>query len=316
MWDELQALKAHLKKLEALNGENAMEIRREESYTAELEREVERLVKRVETLEALNKTNLDALQERKGGTDLLARQVERLTELVEGELEKRGTYYIKEYEFEGNEAIPLVDDVVCVEISYVYDYGNSQYGMPRKDFHRKKGSDGSVLVAKTDKRISGNGKVAYEGKIDKIDVTNVLNDFCKDYPCSVNYRELFDDDFLKRNGMDDHAPKVIRILYKSHMGLTTQPSRMKYLGHSYVCPSYSLLYARVKNKLRETRSQSSVEPMLDSLFKEHIVLVGDSYYEKIKETKMLPQFAGRLVPKYHRVLDNDDGWSELQKKFG
>jgi hypothetical protein len=66
MWDELQALKAHLKKLEALNGENAVEIRRrEENYTAELEREVERLVKRVETLEALNKTNLDALQERK-----------------------------------------------------------------------------------------------------------------------------------------------------------------------------------------------------------------------------------------------------------
>jgi len=65
MWDELQALKAHLEKLEALNGENAVEIRREESYTAELEREVERLGKRVETLEALNKTNLDALQERK-----------------------------------------------------------------------------------------------------------------------------------------------------------------------------------------------------------------------------------------------------------
>ena len=56
MWDELQALKAQVEKLEALNDENAAEIQRCQ------ERDLERLSKRVETLEALNKKTADGVR--------------------------------------------------------------------------------------------------------------------------------------------------------------------------------------------------------------------------------------------------------------
>jgi len=216
-------------------------------------------------------------------------------------IEERDVYYIKEVSLDGGHLL-LYDDVVCAEITYKYQYDCCP--VKTAYFHKVDGE--GQPTGKETSLLNCDAGVVYQGQEKKVDVTHILNGLYGRFPCSMCPWLEFNRTFLKKHDMDDDAPKVLRVLFRSHFGSSKSNtvSRMTTQGHSYLCGSFRETMQHVKGmrytvydtperavdtgmeryygKELYTCSDTELEQVCNMVKLKHIVQVGleDKYYNE------------------------------------